>query len=84
MLQLPEVPLSLLRKNSRNRPSRPAELITNQLQDYIDQLLRIKTAIRVHDQATLYEFFATAKVTRDHLGPERNSWEDYQTFMICF
>lgn len=48
-----------------------AELITNQLQDYIDQLLRIKTAIRVHDQATLYEFFATAKVTRDHLGPEQ-------------
>lgn len=48
-----------------------AELTTNQLQGYIDQLLRIKTAIRVHDQATLYEFFATAKVTRDHLGPEQ-------------
>ncbi|KZT83703.1 Prephenate dehydrogenase [Lactiplantibacillus plantarum] len=48
-----------------------AELITNQLQDYIDQLIRIKTAISAHDQPVLHDFFATAKVTRDHLGPER-------------
>ncbi|WP_434431951.1 prephenate dehydrogenase [Lactiplantibacillus paraplantarum] len=47
------------------------ELITNQLQDYINQLTHIKMAITARDQQTLHEFFAAAKVTRDHLGPEQ-------------
>jgi len=48
-----------------------ADLITSQLQDYIDELSRIRRAIDVQDQATINQFFTTAKVTRDHLGPDQ-------------
>ena len=48
-----------------------AELITNQLQGYINQLSEVKTAITAHDQVALHAFFTAAKVTRDHLGPEQ-------------
>ncbi|WP_047999859.1 prephenate dehydrogenase [Lactiplantibacillus herbarum] len=48
-----------------------AELITSQLQDYIDELIHIQHAISVQDQVTINQFFTTAKVTRDHLGPDQ-------------
>jgi prephenate dehydrogenase len=48
-----------------------AELVTSELQGYIDQLSDIKTAITHQDATRVHEFFATAKVTRDRLGPEQ-------------
>lgn len=47
------------------------QLVTHQLQDYIDELRVIQTAIGAGDATTINQFFTTAKVTRDHLGPEQ-------------
>lgn len=47
------------------------ELVTHQLQAYIDELTRVKRAITVGDTANLKDFFERAKLTRDQLGPEQ-------------
>ncbi|VDG18468.1 Prephenate dehydrogenase [Lactobacillus zymae] [Lactiplantibacillus mudanjiangensis] len=47
-----------------------ADLIIQQLQAYQAELAEIQTAIAAQDTAQLTQFFAAAKTTRDHLGPE--------------
>ena len=46
------------------------QVVTSQLQAYIDQLAAIKAAIEQQDAPQINAFFAAAKTTRDHLGPE--------------
>lgn len=47
------------------------QLVTRQLQAYINELKGIQRAITAQDMATIQQFFSAAKVTRDQLGPER-------------
>ncbi|QMU08376.1 prephenate dehydrogenase [Levilactobacillus suantsaii] len=46
-------------------------IVTEQLAAYQAELTRIATAVKQRDVTQLTAFFATAKTTRDHLGPER-------------
>lgn len=48
-----------------------AAIIAEQLQDYQNELVKVRRAILIDDQSALYHFFATAKVSRDQLGPEK-------------
>jgi prephenate dehydrogenase len=48
-----------------------ATIIADQLRAYQAELTKIRQAILVADQKTIYNFFASAKVSRDQLGPEK-------------
>lgn len=47
------------------------ELISEQLEDYIDALKEIDEKIKKQDQKALFDFFKAAKIGRDSLGPEK-------------
>ncbi|MFB9769300.1 prephenate dehydrogenase [Lactiplantibacillus modestisalitolerans] len=46
-----------------------ADVLTSQLQAYIDALRAAQRALTRHDQAGIHALFERAKVTRDRLGP---------------
>lgn len=47
------------------------ELISRQLEDYIEALKDIDGKIKAQDRQSLFDFFAAAKTGRDSLGPEK-------------
>ncbi|BDR57106.1 prephenate dehydrogenase [Xylocopilactobacillus apis] len=46
-------------------------ILINQLEDYINELSELKEALADKNLTIIKNFFAAAKVTRDHLGPDQ-------------